>query len=139
MTEPQLFSGSLTLVPWHKSKGQDFSPDFQFVGFCFSLRDRSVTISDEKRLKNKGRVDSALAMFSRACMGLKDIQKLFGSLSHLAFVYLSMRLYALLLAASFTIRVLVLRKPARLPFSTSLCYLFAARMGGCVVSAIPIS
>lgn len=78
-------------VPWHRSKGQDFSPIFQFVGFVFSLLDRSVTISDEKRLKNKGRVDSALAMFAHARMSLKDIQKLFGSLSHLTFVYLNMR------------------------------------------------
>jgi hypothetical protein len=77
-------------VPWHKSKGHDFSLVFQFVGFTFSLRDHSVTISNEKHLKNKGRVDSALAMFTHAQMTLKDVQKLFGSLSHLTFVYLNM-------------------------------------------------
>lgn len=78
-------------VPWHKSKGHDFCPVFQFLGFTWSLVESYVTINEDKRIKNKGKVDSFLAMFSNNRTTLKDVQKIFGSLSHLTFVYIDMR------------------------------------------------
>lgn len=92
-------------VPWHKSKGHDFSPVFQFLGFTWSLAETYVTINEEKRIKNKGKVDSFLAMFSDNRAALKDVQKIFGSLSHLTFVYIDMRSFLpplTVFAASFT-------------------------------------
>lgn len=80
-------------VPWHKSKGHDFSPVFEFLGFTWSLSESYVTINEGKRIKNKGKVDSFLAMFSNNRATLKDVQKIFGSLSHLTFVYIDMRSY----------------------------------------------
>lgn len=77
-------------VPWHKSKCHDFCPVFQFLGFTWSLAESYVTINEEKRIKNKGKVDSFLAMFLNNQTTLKDVQKIFGSLSHLTFVYIDM-------------------------------------------------
>lgn len=78
-------------IPWHTSKGHDFQPIFDFIGFIWDLATRSVTLSDGKRLKCKGRVDSALAMFTSSRMSLNDVQRLHGSLSHITFVYVNMR------------------------------------------------
>ncbi|PPR03772.1 hypothetical protein CVT26_005787 [Gymnopilus dilepis] len=45
-------------VPWHTSKGQDFAPTFDYLGFHWDISSKSVSLSDEKRLKFKGRPTS---------------------------------------------------------------------------------
>lgn len=80
-------------------KGQDFAMSFNFLGFVFSLSDQTVSVLEAKQIKNKGRVDSAVASFSGSRMTLRDIQKLFGALSHLSFVYVHMWTFLLPLSA----------------------------------------
>lgn len=75
-------------VPWHKDKGD---PDFlyitNFIGFRWDLPNRRVSLPEEKRLKFHNRVRIFLECFTGHPCFLLDIQKIHGSLCHVAFVY----------------------------------------------------
>jgi hypothetical protein len=75
-------------VPWHKEKGD---PEFlcitNFIGFRWDLPNRHVALPEEKRLKFYNRVRIFLDCFSGTPCSLLDIQKIHGSLCHVAFVY----------------------------------------------------
>jgi hypothetical protein len=74
-------------IPWHSSKGQDFGPSFVYMGFYWDIDRCMVSLTDEKRLKFKGRVDSFLLRYATARAPLHEALTLSGSLSHIAFVY----------------------------------------------------
>ena len=75
-------------VPWHKEKGD---PDFvyvtNFIGFRWDLPNRHVSLPEDKRLKFHNRVRIFLDCFTGHPCSLLDIQKIHGSLCHVAFVY----------------------------------------------------
>jgi hypothetical protein len=74
-------------IPWHKSKGQDFDSSFVYLGFHWDLASKTVSLTDEKRLKFKGRVDDFLRLYENSQAPIDAILSLNGSLSHIAFVY----------------------------------------------------
>jgi hypothetical protein len=79
-------------VPWHKEKGdRDFLFITNFIGFRWDLPNRHVSLPDEKRLKFHNRVRIFLSCFSGHPCSLLDIQKIHGSLCHVAFVYIQGR------------------------------------------------
>lgn len=80
-------------VPWHESKGQDFSEILTYVGLRFNIQSREVWLPEEKRLKFKNRVDNFLINLSKNRAPLEHAMKINGSLSHAAFVYPHGRTY----------------------------------------------
>ena len=75
-------------VPWHKDKGDPaFVSITNFIGFRWDLPDKHVSLPDEKRLKFHNRVRIFLECFTGQPCSLLDIQKIHGSLCHVAFVY----------------------------------------------------
>lgn len=80
-------------VPWHDSKGQEFSSVLTYVGLCFDIEAREVWLPEAKRLKFKKRVDDFLSSFSACKAPLEDAMTINGSLSHATFVYPHGRTY----------------------------------------------
>jgi hypothetical protein len=80
-------------VPWHTSKGQDFAFTAEYIGFFWHIADRSVSLTDEKRLRFKGRVDEFLRTYEKQRATEKAVLMISGSLSHIAFVYSHGRSY----------------------------------------------
>ena len=75
-------------VPWHKDKGDlAFSYITNFIGFRWDLPSRHVSLPEDKRLKFHNRVRIFLDRFTGHPCSLLDIQKIHGSLCHVAFVY----------------------------------------------------
>lgn len=80
-------------IPWHATKGQDFAYDFPYLGFWWSLSDRTVTLTDDKRIRFKAKVDTFLDKFSSKPCTRLDAMKINGSLSHITMVYPDGRAY----------------------------------------------
>ena len=79
---------SSLLVPWHKDKGDlFFSYITNFIGFRWDLPGKTVSLPEEKRLKFYNRVRIFLDCFAGRRCSLLDVQKIHGSLCHVAFVY----------------------------------------------------
>ena len=75
-------------MPWHKEKGDlTFLFVTNFIGFCWDLPNKHVSLPDEKRLKFHNRVRIFLDCFSGHPCSLLDIQRIHGSLCHVSFVY----------------------------------------------------
>jgi hypothetical protein len=75
-------------VPWHKDKGDLlFSYVTIFIGFRWDLPNKTVCLPEEKRLKFHNRVRIFLDCFTGHRCSLLDVQKIHGSLCHVAFVY----------------------------------------------------
>jgi hypothetical protein len=74
-------------VPWHMTKGQDFDFIVEYVGFCFNLLRRTVSLPERKRKKFRLRVSEFINQFERRQAPLQDVWSLIGSLSHLTYVY----------------------------------------------------
>lgn len=81
-------------IPWHPSKGQDFDEQFQYIGYLWSLDNKTVSLTNVKRLKYLGLVSSFLATHSprRPCTKL-DAMKINGYLSWVSYVYPDGRAY----------------------------------------------
>jgi hypothetical protein len=80
---------SSLFVPWHKEKGDiTFSYITNFIGFRWDLPNKSVSLPEEKRLKFHNRVRIFLDCFTDHRCSLLDVQKIHGSLCHVAFVYI---------------------------------------------------
>jgi hypothetical protein len=68
-------------IPWEQLKDRDFSDTFIFTGFLWDLKNRTVTIPDEKRDKYL----QAIADWSgRPTHDLGETQKLYGKLLHVS-------------------------------------------------------
>jgi hypothetical protein len=79
-------------VPWHKEKGdQEFHYQTTFIGYYWDLVLRRVSLNDEKRLKFHNRVRIFIDSFDGHRCTLKDVEKIHGSLCHVAFVYVEGR------------------------------------------------
>ena len=75
-------------VPWHKDKGDiAFTYVTNFIGFRWHLPDKLVSLPEEKRQKFHNRVRIFLDNFTGRRCSLLDVQKIHGSLCHIAFVY----------------------------------------------------
>lgn len=75
-------------VPWHKDKGDlFFSYITNFIGFCWDLPNKLVSLPEEKQLKFYNQVRIFLDCFTGHHCSMLDIQKIHGSLCHIAFVY----------------------------------------------------
>jgi hypothetical protein len=75
-------------VPWHKDKGDPaFLSVTNFIGFRWDLPEKQVSLPEEKRLKFLNRVRIFLDCFTGHPCSLLDVQKIHGSLCHVAFVY----------------------------------------------------
>lgn len=74
-------------ISWHMIEGQDFSFNFSYLGFCGSLSDHTVTLTVEKHIHFKAKVNTFLEQFtSKPCTRLNTM-KVNGSLSHITMVY----------------------------------------------------
>ena len=79
-------------VPWHRDKGDlSFSYITNFIGFRWDLPGKLVSLPEEKRLKFYNRVRIFLDCFTGHRCSLLDVQKIHGSLCHVAFVYVQGR------------------------------------------------
>src|SRR6266567_547053 len=77
-------------IPWHEEKGDPlFSFITVFIGFLWDIPQRLVSLPEVKHLKFRERVRRFLNDFcdSHHPCHLLDIQKIHGSLCHVAFVY----------------------------------------------------
>ena len=75
-------------VPWHKDKGDSaFVSITNFIGFRWDLPGKVVSLPEDKRLKFHNRVRIFLDCFTGHPCSLLDVQKIHGSLCHVAFVY----------------------------------------------------
>jgi hypothetical protein len=76
-------------VPWHDEKGDDhFLFVTTFIGFLWDIPGKLVSLPEEKRLKFHERVRRFLNDFNCRPCHLLDIEKIHGSLCHVAFVYM---------------------------------------------------
>jgi hypothetical protein len=79
-------------VPWHDDKGDDvFLFVTTFIRFRWDIPKKLVSLPDEKRLKFHERVRRFLNDFHGRCCHLLDVEKIHGSLCHVAFVYMDGR------------------------------------------------
>ena len=79
-------------VPWHDEKGDDhFLFITTFIGFRWDIPNKLVSLPEEKRLKFHERVRRFLNDFKHRPCHLLDVEKIHGSLCHVAFVYMDGR------------------------------------------------
>ncbi len=75
-------------VPWHAEKGdKSFVFTTTFIGFLWDIPGKLVSLPEEKRLKFRERVRQFLDAFSGHRCYLLDVDKIHGSLCHVAFVH----------------------------------------------------
>jgi hypothetical protein len=79
-------------VPWHDEKGDDsFTFTTTFIGFFWDIPNKLVSLPEPKRQKFHERVRRFLASFRNQPCKLLDVEKIHGSLCHVAFVHLDGR------------------------------------------------
>ena len=79
-------------VPWHDEKGDDhFLFITTFIGFRWDIPQKLVSLPEDKRLKFHERVRRFLNDFKHRPCHLLDVEKIHGSLCHVAFVYMDGR------------------------------------------------
>ncbi|KAF7319947.1 Reverse transcriptase/ribonuclease H [Mycena kentingensis (nom. inval.)] len=71
-------------APWHPDKGQGFAFLVIYIGFLWDFQRRQVSLTEEKRLKFLRRVND---FRQKQVFSLYDLQKIHGSLCHIAYVY----------------------------------------------------
>ena len=77
-------------VPWHDEKGDEwFSFVTTFIGFLWDIPRKLVSLPEGKRNKFRQRVLQFLTDFDGRPCHLHDVEKIHGSLCHIAFVYLN--------------------------------------------------
>ncbi|RXW16082.1 hypothetical protein EST38_g9772 [Candolleomyces aberdarensis] len=75
-------------VPWHPEKGDGvFREVFTFIGFMWDLPKKTVSLPEVKRLKFLHRVSEFLQKYEARQCPLAEVEKIHGSLCHVAFVY----------------------------------------------------
>jgi len=79
-------------VPWHDEKGDEcFSFVMTFIGFLWDIPQKLVSLPEGKRNKFHQRVLQFLIDFDGRPCHLHDVEKIHGSLCHIAFVYIDGR------------------------------------------------
>lgn len=88
---------SITLplgVPWHAKKWSDFASTVIYLGFIWDLRNRTVSLQNDKRLKYLSKVSTFIDLLkSNARVDKKSVQSVNGTLAHICFVHPSGRAY----------------------------------------------
>ncbi|RXW18848.1 hypothetical protein EST38_g7017 [Candolleomyces aberdarensis] len=75
-------------VPWHPEKGDGvFREVFTFIGFLWNLPNKTVSLPEAKHLKFLHRVSEFLTKYKSCQCPLIEVEKIHGSLCHVAFVY----------------------------------------------------
>ncbi|KAF7332532.1 Reverse transcriptase/ribonuclease H [Mycena kentingensis (nom. inval.)] len=79
-------------VPWHplEDKGQGFAPRATYIGFEWSFPDKSVRLPEKKRVKFLRR---SIDFANKKTYTKQDVDKIHGSLCHIAYVYPAGRSY----------------------------------------------
>jgi hypothetical protein len=74
-------------VPWHKTKGTDFSPTVLYLGFVWDLPERSVALQESKRIRYAAKVEDLIGQICRGSrLSQKSVESINGMLSHVCFV-----------------------------------------------------
>src|SRR5882724_158087 len=76
-------------ISWNpiSKKGHDFQSSFNYVGFCWDIPSRAVSLSSKKHLRLLAKVITLLSS-PPPCMNNKIVTSIHGSLQHIAIVYL---------------------------------------------------
>jgi hypothetical protein len=75
-------------VPWHDEKGDsNFVFVTNFIGYRWDIPNKRVSLPEEKRLKFLNRVRVFTDRFNSHHCSLLNVEKIHGSLCHVAFVY----------------------------------------------------
>jgi hypothetical protein len=75
-------------VPWHAEKGEsDFVFVTTFIGYRWDIPNKCVSLHKEKQLKFLNRIHVFINRFDGHPCYLLDVEKIHGSLCHVAFVY----------------------------------------------------
>lgn len=80
-------------VPWHPDKGQNFRDNGDYVGFFWDLPQKSVSLTELKRLKYIMRLSEFLLLFENSKVQKRELESVAGFLNHASFVYLHGRSY----------------------------------------------
>ena len=81
-------------VPWKHGKCFRYADRVVYVGFLWNLRDRSVSLPDEKRQMYIAKLDVFCTQAAKGSgVSLKETTSITGVLSHLTFVYTDGRAY----------------------------------------------
>lgn len=92
--KPEILAAIAALgIPWHPEKGDGvFRSVFTYIGFLWDINQKVVSLPNEKRLKFRERTRHFLEDFEnkKECT-LNDIERIHGSLCHVAFVYIEGR------------------------------------------------
>lgn len=76
-------------IPWHPDKCDDtFAFVTTFIGFQWDIPAKTVSLPEHKRLKFLERVRQFLDRFDGHRCSLRDVEKIHGSLCHVAFVHM---------------------------------------------------
>ena len=79
-------------VPWHEEKGDDsFTFVTTFISFLWDIPQKLVSLPEIKRQKFHEWVRRFLASFGNQPCTMRDVEKIHGSLCHVAFVHLDGR------------------------------------------------
>jgi hypothetical protein len=74
-------------VPWHKTKGSDFSDIFVYVGFTWDLTQKTVSLPEKKRIKYLNKLTIFLQKYEHAQVPKRELESVIGTLSHITFVF----------------------------------------------------
>lgn len=79
-------------VPWHEEKGdKTFAFVTTFIGYLWDIPQKLVSLPEPKRRKFHERVRRFIASFGNQPCTMRDVEKIHGSLCHVAFVHLDGR------------------------------------------------
>ena len=79
-------------IPWHEEKGDPcFLSAHVYIGFFWDLANRTVSLPPEKRLKFAEQVRLFISHYKCKKCPLRKVDKIHGSLCHVAFVYIEGR------------------------------------------------
>jgi hypothetical protein len=74
-------------VPWHESKGQPFSDDGEYVGFFWSVPNKTIILIKQKWRKYILCLSIFISSFEHARVSLCELQCISGCLTHATFIY----------------------------------------------------
>ncbi|GBE80134.1 hypothetical protein SCP_0213370 [Sparassis crispa] len=80
-------------IPWHSTKDQEFANSFDYVGFHWDIAQRTVSLSERKRLKYSAHLLLFLQTYENSQVPKKEAERIIGKLSHITFVHSRGRLY----------------------------------------------
>jgi hypothetical protein len=80
-------------IPWHKTKGQEFSDTFTYLGFHWDIPSKSVSLPNLKHEKYLCKLSLFISACEHAQVSKAHAESIIGTLSHITFVYRRGRSY----------------------------------------------